>query len=362
MKASECVLVIPSIREINPDYLRFVPDEVKILVVDDSDGTIKPNRKNMEVFDYSFQRKIMGRDYDLIPHKTAACRNFAFYYIWKHTDYKYVLSLDDDCKTREHFMQQYSVLGQRLELDTVIAPGWFNTIDLFKLTSKIYARGYPYFERHEQKSESRKTTGRVAFHMGMWDKVLDTNALDKHLFKEYSQIYRNCVLRKRIIRIGTSRHPVKFPFSAMNFGFIRELLPIVYQFPMQESFTDRYSLWRYDDIWAGYVMQSLIALKKDAVTIGAPVIEHAKFGNLWKEMLGEHFGYLMSPYFYAIVDDAARNIPVASYAEMYADLFGYILKNAKKIKTRYQVPDLCWSYIYTTSSKLHRWGKLFLDA
>ena len=189
MKASECVLVIPSNRKINPGYLRFIPAEVKVLVVDDSDGAIKANRKNMDVFDYSFQRKVMKSNYDLIPHKTAACRNFAFYYIWRYTDYKYILSLDDDCITREYFLKHYSVLGQFLDLPTVITPGWFNTIDLLKLKHKIYARGYPYFERHDKKSEVVRTNGRVVFHMGLWDKVLDTNAIDKYLFKEYQQEY-----------------------------------------------------------------------------------------------------------------------------------------------------------------------------
>jgi len=27
----------------------------------------------------------MGKHYDLNPHKTAVCRNFAFYYVYRHT-------------------------------------------------------------------------------------------------------------------------------------------------------------------------------------------------------------------------------------------------------------------------------------
>jgi hypothetical protein len=30
----------------------------------------------MEVFDLTFQRKVMGPDFDLIPRGTSACRNF----------------------------------------------------------------------------------------------------------------------------------------------------------------------------------------------------------------------------------------------------------------------------------------------
>ena len=359
MNLNEWVLVIPSIREINLEYLKFIPEGLKIFIIDDTDGSIKANRKQMEVFNYAHQKKIMKSNYDLIPHKTAACRNFALYYIWKYTDYKFILSLDDDCMTRGGFMEQYSVLGKSLELETVVKPSWFNTIDLFKLDQKIYARGYPYFERCDQKQKMVKTKAKVALHMGLWDKILDTDAMDKYLFKDYQLERPGASLKKQIIRIGDSKNIVKFPFSAMNFGFIRELSPIMYQFPMWEKFTDRYSLWRFDDIWAGYVIQSLVALKNDAVTIGAPVIQHMKLGNLEKEMLGEHYGHLISPYFYSVIDEAVSHVSKGPYAEMYVELFDHVVSNAKKLQLKYRIPHLYWKYIFDTACKLSRWGKLF---
>ncbi len=63
----------------------------------------------MKVFTYADQREVMGRDYDLIPHKTAACRNFAFYYVYKHTDHDLIITIDDDCLLPPDFMASYAL-------------------------------------------------------------------------------------------------------------------------------------------------------------------------------------------------------------------------------------------------------------
>ncbi|MAE72021.1 MAG: hypothetical protein CME06_16330 [Gemmatimonadetes bacterium] len=105
----------------------------------------------------------------------------------------------------------------------------------------------------------------------------------------------------------------------MNFGFTREIAPIVTQVPQNIEIMDRYSLWRFDDIWGGYILQSLIALKGDAITIGDPVVVHTKAGDLRREVSGEHYGHLVSPYFYDLVDRAVEDCsPMAPYAEAYA--------------------------------------------
>jgi len=65
------VVIIPSIRTIEPRHIAAIPAEVNILVVDDSDGSIKPTRDRMKVFTYADQREVMGKHHDLIPHKTT---------------------------------------------------------------------------------------------------------------------------------------------------------------------------------------------------------------------------------------------------------------------------------------------------
>jgi len=361
MSYKEFVLVIPSIREINIDYLKYIPEDIEILVVDDSNGNIKPNRAHMQVFDYDFQRKVMGDDsYDLIPHKTAACRNFAFYYIWKETDFKLILTLDDDCKTEPGFMHSYHQLGQNRDLTTVTGHAWFNTIDQYGFHPPMFARGYPYWERFEKRWSITDTRARIVSIMGMWSRVLDVDGLDKYLFSDYEDVYQGVKLQYPLLRVGTRSAPTKFSFSAMNFGFIREVLPIMYQMPMVERFVDRYSIWRFDDIWAGYVLESLIHLKNDAICIGEPVIEHLKAGNLKKEVLGEHYGHLISPYFYRLIDAGASVLDSSSsYAEMYVNLFDHLVTALEEYKSEFSIPEVYCQYLRPTFERLLRWGMLF---
>jgi len=161
--------------------------------------------------------------------------------------------------------------------------------------------------------------------VGLWDRVLDTHALDKHLFGAYRAEYPNLRLSRSIVRPGCEAHPMYFPFSSMNFGFVRELLPAMYQMPMRPRFADRYALWRYDDIWTGYIAQSLATKRGDAFTTGAPIVDHQKAGDLDRELLGEHYGMLISPYLYGAVDRAMSDVKAASYSRMYMDLVGRML-------------------------------------
>jgi hypothetical protein len=73
---SDCVIVIPSCRSIDPLHLEHVSERVPILVVDDGDGSLRSPGPNVRVLDKTFQRKYMGADFDLIPRNTSACCNF----------------------------------------------------------------------------------------------------------------------------------------------------------------------------------------------------------------------------------------------------------------------------------------------
>jgi len=93
-----------------------------------------------------------------------------------------------------------------------------------------------------------------------------------------------------------------FPFSNMNFGIKAEVLPFFAQIPMPLKVNSQFDLWRYDDVWCGYLTQSLLKEAGYAFSIGSPYIHHLKEGNLKKEILGEFFGQLLSPNFYKEVN------------------------------------------------------------
>ena len=329
-------------------------------MVEDGDDPVLVDRPGVEVFTKAFQRRFMGSDYDLIPRGTAACRNFGFYYLWRETSCRYVISLDDDVTTRAGFMQGYAMLGERRAIDTVEGAGWLNSIGLFADAPPCYARGFPFDARVPATATWSVTSARVAAHMGLWDGVLDTHAVDKQLFSDYRADYPSLSLPRGLVRTAPAppTQTMRFPFSSMNFGFVRDALPAMYQIPMRPQFLDRYALWRYDDIWAGYIVQTLAAKCGDACTLGAPVVAHEKAGDLQRELQGEHCGILMSPYVYAVVDHAAEQVRPSTYLEMYAHLMDRILTSEAAWRRQAAVPAAYASFIIELARTLLRWATL----
>lgn len=347
---SKWCLVIPSIRNINLEFIKYLPTEIDIIVVDDSDGNISPNRENMRVFDYATQKKIMGADYDLIPHKTAACRNFGFYLAWRE-GYEIILTIDDDCILPDDFVEGYALLGKEVELDTQQCEGWYNTIDMLNTDQKLFARGYPYEERYQKEISTSKTCAKVVCNHGLWRRYLDFNGIDKYVHDKYAAVYPDVTTPVKHYRILS-----KFPFCGMNFGFTREVVPIMAQVSQNIPVMDDYFLWRFDDIWAGYIIQSLIEVKNDAITIGHPLVIHSKAGNLKKEVCGEHYGQIMSLYFYHAVDSAVEQCHNGqSYAELYASFAEGFASAVDK-----EVPCAFLNIFNGFAETFIRWSRLFL--
>jgi hypothetical protein len=355
---SSWAVVIPSNRAVLASRLAAIPADVAIYVVEDSDEPVRVSRPGVRVFSKEFQRQFMGRDYDLIPRGTAACRNFGFYYLWQETSCRYIISLDDDVATRDGFMEGYAPLGERRPIDTAGGAEWLNTIGLFDEAPPCFARGFPFDARVPSTTEWSITTARVVAHMGLWDGVLDTHAIDKQLFPDYRAAYETLSLPRRLVRTAPAPRASRFPFSSMNFGFVRDVLPAMYQIAMRPRFLDRYALWRYDDIWAGYIVQTLAATRGDACTLGAPVVGHEKSGDLQRELMGEHCGILMSPYLYAVVDHAAADVRPSSYLEMYGALMERILTTEDAWRRLAAVPPAFASFITDLAASSVRWANL----
>ena len=358
MDFSSWAVVIPSSRRVLASRLAAIPSGVQVFVVEDSDEPVFVDRPGVRTFSKGFQRQFMGDDYDLVPRGTAACRNFGFYYVWRETSCRYVISLDDDVVVRDGFMQSYAMLGEERAIATAAGVSWLNTIGLFDDAPDCYARGFPFDARVPAAPTWSVTTARVAAHMGMWDGVLDTHAVDKQLFADYRADYPALVLARPLVRAGSDEEVTRFPFSSMNFGFVRDALPAAYQIPMRPQFVDRYSLWRYDDIWAGYILQTLAAKRGDACTVGAPIVAHEKAGDLHRELLGEHCGILLSPYLYEVIDQAAEAVAPLSYLEMYGALMSRILSTRASWQRSARVPPTYAAFIVELASMLLRWAEL----
>ena len=84
----------------DPDWALFdaIPDDVPIIVIDDSDGKLAPPpRANATYYDYAAQRAVMAKHWEAIPHRSAATRNFGHYLAYRE-GYDIIIALDYDCR------------------------------------------------------------------------------------------------------------------------------------------------------------------------------------------------------------------------------------------------------------------------
>src|SRR5581483_383925 len=297
------VIPIPN----DPDWriFEYIPEEIPIIVVDDSDGRLSPApRPNVRFFDYAAQRRFMGSHYDAIPHKSAATRNFGHVVAYRE-GFDVIIALDYDCRPRPSWMREHlDALGPVRDAEALQAQ-WINPIE----QPGIYARGYPYEYRNAEAAPTpRRTTGNVVVNMGLWDNILDMNGVDK-LQREVPADPGPSGERTRVA-LGN------IPVCGMNTAFIAELTPAYFFLP--DIWIEGWQLSRHDDIWGGYILKKLMDRRGDLFAYGRPVVEHTKQTNLERVISLEQYMHLMAREFYELVDRAVENVAPASYRTMFA--------------------------------------------
>ena len=77
---------------------------------------------------------------------------------------------------------------------------------------------------------------------------------------------------------------------------------------------------RFGDIWAGFILKSLMDKAGDAFTIGDPWVHHVLPGdvtiNIWKE----HIGIIVNEAFVQLLDDSLSEVRIGRYEYMVRDL------------------------------------------
>lgn len=327
-------IVVPSIRDVT--HLESLTG-CDIIVVDDTDGKIKQKSENQSIYNYERQKEFFKEIapkkwklfYKMIPHKTDTCRSFGFLAAYKQ-EYDIIITLDDDCIPQDNFIEIYEdTLGKNLSVKAAETDRWYNTLDNLVLDSNTitYARGYPYEERYDKKLDFGKASGRVVCNMGYWLNIPDVNGTDK-----LYGLPKSIKLKEKLLTISKD---INLPVSIMNVGFLREVVPAYYQVPMNVDMGNQYHMDRFGDIWSGYILKRIIDIKGDLLTVGEPVVEHIKEGNLNSEISKELYGHLISPIFYSTVDKAASKVDSSTYLDMYGQFASAFSEEVEKTKTNY---------------------------
>ena len=280
------VIVSPVHKQPSDNWIKALPDDVDIIIVDDSDGKIEIRKKNVELFDYKKQEKEAKDFYPLFEvfHKSSSCKNFGLWLAYKR-GYDVVMVIDSDCVVPNDFVMVH------LEALDKKGQGWTNPLD----SNEWFSRGFPYSQRKK----------RVVVNIGLWDGELDINGADKI----------EKVPPRYVLILETRSVVGKIPFSGMNFAIRKEVIPALIFLPSCDYKELRFR--RHDDIWGGYIMQKLIEKRNEAMTFGPPIVYHDTEVNPEEDAMDEEAMNLYSDSFYSIVDRIMDKVRFGNYEEMF---------------------------------------------
>ncbi len=330
----------------DPDWALFdaIPDDIPILVVDDSDGKLAPPpRGNVTYYDYAAQRDIMGEHYDAIPHKSAATRNFAHYVAYRE-GYDVIIALDYDCRTRPGWLESHLECLGLVDQAPALAGAWVNTVE----QPGFFARGFPYEYRNPTAAAVSETvaSGDVKLNMGVWDNILDLNGIDKvQAEPPYDPGLRG---DRNYVALGN------VPVCGMNTSFAAELTPAYFFLP-DVWVNGSWHLSRHDDIWGGYVVKKLMDLRGDLLSFGRPVVEHTRQSTIERVMMMEHWMHLMSMPFYRLIDRAVERLRPGAYDQM----FGALTEEFRSEVERAELPEHYREVFRSLGVSMDKWARCF---
>ncbi len=225
-----------------------------------------------------------------------------------------IITIDDDnFVLREDYVGIHSTVGSVRELPSYSSTsGWFNVCSLLEVDRGVqfYHRGFPQKVRWTEDSQfvtrSRKAR-RVAVNAGLWLDDPDIDAL--------TRMHRQPLVRGVNLPDGDnfSLHAGTWsPFNSQNTSMVREVVPAYFLSPY---------IGRYDDIWAGYVIDRIAEHMGDAIAFGSPLVRQLRNPhNLWKDLDNERNGMIMTDDYCA----ALRAIPLRGTT--YHGCFGEIVR------------------------------------
>ena len=197
---------------------------------------------------------------DYFSRKDSAIRSYGFLEAYRQ-GYQYFVTMDDDCYP---WLGQDNVSSIRRHVETISAG-----VPAFKSTVDGHIRGLPY-------TSSPKRIP-VYVNVGLWQGVPDVDS-----------IHALTNITPRSLSTGhTLVHPrERIPMCGMNLAFTREVVPLMYFPPM--GLGQPYA--RFDDIWCGLFVQTVMHHLGLAMAYGEPYVFHSRasdpFINLLKEAPG----------------------------------------------------------------------------
>lgn len=291
MKSSsmKAVIVVPTIRDVTflEDWREeFEPHKI-IICEDRPNKSVKlPKGFNIDHYSWNEIDSELGPSSWIIPRYNASVRSFGYWKAWQERP-DMIVTIDDDCYPHHNGHGNGKANGkangnggpgfigghwQNLQLKATL--GW-------ELTADFYTRGFPYNVRD---------AATVLVSHGLWAGIPDLDA-PTQLVKPELKVDEDT--KTKVIPRGTY-----LPMSGMNLAFAPEITPAMY-FLLQGR---DWPYDRFDDIWAGVLVKKICDHLGYGVRSGAPLVEHKRASDVFKNLQKEAAGIEVNEYFWRAVD------------------------------------------------------------
>ncbi len=232
----------------------------------------------------------------IISRGDSAIRSYGFWKAWA-MGADYIFTLDDDC-----FPVDRDYLTRHLE-NLEGTPAWHSTVPGLRV------RGLPY--------SNVGTLRNIRVSMGLWLGHPDIDAIQT-LARRGSPA--DDVLDRGILsRVMPGDQ--YFPLCGMNLAFRRDVACLMYFPPM--GMDSPYG--RFDDIWAGLVLQRICRHLRYGIVCGQPLVDHRRVSDPFANLVKEAPGIRENETLWELVDavDLTGRDPLSCMREMGAALMAH---------------------------------------
>ena len=232
---------------------------------------------------------IIAPDPTLYGSRCSCIRSAGFGHAY-HAGATHILTCDDDVLLTVNWAHDHV-----LALNGSYHP-WSPTVD-----GTVPMRGFPIAAPHLP----------IAISHGLWSNVPDLAAIDQKALP---------TLRLHLPSAWRRIHP-PFALSSMNFGFRREVTPVMYQ----PAMGDGHPFKRHDDIWLGVIAQRVLMLHGYSFANGGAVVWHTRASNVDANLVAEAAGTVEHEHFWRWVwefDDKQDDL-ATTYRWMAAHIRDY---------------------------------------
>ena len=270
------VLVVPTNRpERMPEFLdawSSCPWDRIVIVQDGPQVTATGNNNNVLAYSWQEIDSTLPQPW-IVSRRDSAIRSYGFWKAWK-MGAEYIFSLDDDCFPLDgHHIRRHVE-----NLDTT--PAWQSTV------AGLRVRGLPY--------ANIGTLRNVCISMGLWLGHPDIDSIQA--LAGHSQSGDAVLDRGLTSRVMPSEQ--YFPLCGMNLAFRREVACLMFFPPM--GLNSPYA--RFDDIWAGLVIQRICRHLRSSIVCGQPLVEHRRASDPFVNLVKEAPGIRTNEHMWKIVD------------------------------------------------------------